>query len=118
MRRLYFKAMERYQLLFDERGRLDRKAVSGGLWLRVGSAATFVLAGGVVALFNGDIAPEPALAMALGGAVVCVLAWRRAWTVLSGEGNPPSQSVAAKTDASADRLMRFPRNELDEVFRG
>jgi hypothetical protein len=92
--------MERHQLWFDERGKLARKAVSGSLWLRVGSAATFVLAGGVVALFNGDIAPKPALAMALGGAVVCALALRRAWTVLGGESNPPSHSVDAKTDAS------------------
>jgi hypothetical protein len=37
---------------------------------------------------NGDIAPKPALAMALGGAVVCALALRRAWTVLGGEKQP------------------------------
>jgi hypothetical protein len=91
--------MERYQLSFGERGQLDRKVVSGGLWLRVGSAATFVLAGGVVALFSGDIGPTTALAMTLGGAAVCMLALRRAWTVLNSEEGA-SRSPAATPEST------------------
>lgn len=88
--------MERYQLLFDDHGRLDRRAITGGMWLRVGTAAAFVFVGGLVALINGDTTVAQSLAMGLGGAAVCALAWRRAWTTLNG-GNASVFRAGAAT---------------------
>ena len=75
--------MEPKQLTYDERGKFDRNAVTSGLWLRVGTAAAFVLAGGVAAAFKGDITPTQALTIVLSGAAVCAFAWRRAWRILT-----------------------------------
>jgi hypothetical protein len=93
--------MEPNQLTFDERSRFDRKVVTAGLWLRVGTAAAFVVAGGVVAIFNGDVTPAQALAMALGGATVCAFAWRRAWRTMTAADAQCGLRVTNSTKLSA-----------------
>jgi hypothetical protein len=94
-RRTRIEAMERYQLILDDQGRLDRNVASGGMWLRVGTVAAFAVVGGLVSVFNGDAPPAQAAAIALGGAAICVLAWRRAWTKLNAADAPPSNAPSA-----------------------
>jgi hypothetical protein len=94
--------MERYRLISDEHGRFDLNAFSGGMWLRVGTAAAFVLAGGGVAAFNGDATIAQALAMVFGGAAVCGFAWRRAWKVLTLADAQCGFRVTNSTKLSAD----------------
>jgi hypothetical protein len=96
----FLEAMERYQLMFDDRGRLDRNAVTGGMWLRVGTAAAFMLVGGITAAFNGEVTAAQAFAIALGCAAACALAWRRAWKVLNG-ADAASVASASQTPQSS-----------------
>ena len=93
--------MEPNQLTFDERNKFDRNAVTGGLWLRVGTAAAFILAGGVAAAFKGDITPAQALTMVLSGATVCAFAWRRAWRILTAADAQCGLRVTNSTKLSA-----------------
>jgi hypothetical protein len=105
-RRTSNRTMERYQLIFDDQGRLDRNVASGGMWLRVGTAAAFAVVGGLVSAFNGEVSPAKAVAIAIGAAAICAFAWRRAWTRLNA-GDPP----VAPSAASALRIQQNSRPE-------
>ena len=69
-----------------------------GLWLRIGFVGASGAAAGVVALFGGDGTPLSALALAVGGAALAMLGWRRAYAAVDATERP---ETSAESSASA-----------------
>jgi len=53
-----------------------------GLWLRIGFIGASGLAAGLLQLFEGEVRPLSALALAVGGGVLAAASWWRARRVL------------------------------------
>ena len=70
-----------------------RALVVCGLWLRIGFIGASAMAAGLIQLFNGEVTPLSALALAVGGGVLVVASWWRAATVLD-----VADGTAAVTD--------------------
>lgn len=68
--------------------------VSLGLWLRIGSAGALGVAAGLFELFNGEMKPLSALALAAGAGALIAVAWWRAKAVIYlavGDGVAPAE---------------------------
>jgi hypothetical protein len=63
---------------FDSDSAAGRKLVMCGLWLRAAFVGVMLFAAGVAALLAHEPSPIVALAIALLGAGLAILAWRRA----------------------------------------
>ncbi len=96
----------RYQLP-ELHGKAGRALFACGLWLRVGFVGASAAVVGVIQLFGTEASPLSALALAVGGAALAVLSWRRAHVVLDrADGlNAPTavtpESRAVRTVARA-----------------
>lgn len=90
---------------------LDRRFTSGrhgpaapaffayGFLLRAGFVALSVAAIALVMLADGQASAPAAVASALAGGLVAVVAWRKAWTLINrveGTGSPHSEPAAAR----------------------
>lgn len=70
------------------RSKTGRALLACGLWLRVGyfgASATIV---GLIQLFGGETTPLSPLALTLGGAVLAVVGWRRAYSAVERMAEP------------------------------
>ena len=82
------------------RGETGRALYACGFWLRVGMIGASATAIGLVQLFGGETTPLSPLAVALGGAVLAVLGWRRAYTAIrhaDSDAPPTSAEAPART---------------------
>lgn len=96
------------------RRKARRALVACGLWLRIGFVGASAVAVGLLLLFDGEVAPLLALALAVGGGVLAAASWWRAATVLDvadgaaavtdGASLPASARAAAGIAPSAARL--------------
>ena len=80
----------------EMRNKGGRALVWCGLWLRVGFIGASALAAGLLQLFDGDVKPHLALALAVGGGVLAAVSWRRATAVLD-----VADSAAAGSDGAS-----------------
>lgn len=89
-----------------------------GLWLRIGFIGASGLAAGLLQLFDGEVKPLSALALAVGGGVLAAGSWWRGRTVLDivdGAAAVTAQ-ISRKTStraASSGSAYRPPRCKPD-----
>jgi hypothetical protein len=73
-----------------------------GLWLRLGFIGASATAIGLLQLFGGETTQLSPLALTLGGVVLAVVGWRRAYTALRrADAEAPATPVAAPAQAPA-----------------
>lgn len=75
----------------ESRRNTERALLVCGLWLRSGFIGASVLMAGLIQLFSGELTQTAALVLVLGGGMLAIVSWRRAWTVLDSV----DRSVAA-----------------------
>jgi 4-hydroxybenzoate polyprenyltransferase len=74
----------------------ERALVVSGLWLRAGFIGASALMAGLMMLFTGESQPALALALAVGGGIFALHAWRRSRAVLERvDSSTASLSVSA-----------------------
>jgi hypothetical protein len=77
------------------------RVVECGLWLRIGFIGASALAAGLLQLFDGEVKPMSALALAVGGGVLAAVSWWRARTVLAIVDRTSAVSAGAPSRTSA-----------------
>lgn len=80
---------------------VSRTLIAAGLWIRLSLASMFVAGAALAGLVQGALGAAPALAAIAGGAVVAVLAWRRAVAALDGtdtEAEPRRTLASGRLD--------------------
>jgi hypothetical protein len=102
-----------------------RAFVAFGLWLRLGIIGAFGLAAGVLQLFNGEVKPLSALALAIGGGIFLAIGVWRGHAALEnvdpGVAVTSGASSAASTTqvgpASRPASRQAPRRALIDALR-
>ena len=77
-------------------GESARRLIECGLWLRIALIGACALAAGLHQLFEADIRPLAALALALGGGALAALGWWRAQTSLETTQSPAGSESARR----------------------
>ena len=74
---------------------------SCGLWLRIGAVGAFGLMGVLHQLFNGEMQPLSALALAVGFGALVVMSWWRARVVLDRDDEAALATAATSLPVNA-----------------
>jgi hypothetical protein len=91
------------------RGPEGRAIALSGLWSRVGFVGASMLAAGLVLLGDGAASALTAVGLVLGGGVMAVFGWRRAWQVLDGIDSAPAANASASTPAAVGKTLQATR---------
>jgi hypothetical protein len=83
------------------RDKAGRALIELGLWLRVGFIGACGVAGGVLQLFDGEVKPLSALALAASGGVLAAISWWRGRTVLDIVDGTAGVTAGVSSPASA-----------------
>ncbi len=94
----------------------ERALVACSLWLHVGFVGAATLAAGSIQLFEGATSPLLALTLALSGAALAAMSWRRARTTLEyveqqlqlPRAHPALPPVGTSVTARASPNSTFP----------
>ena len=86
-------------------GPTGRALLACGLWMRLGFVGASAVAVRVIRLFGNDVSPLTALALAVGGAAVAVVSWRRAHAALSKDADVPAPTAAARPESGGVRTV-------------
>jgi hypothetical protein len=86
-------------------GPAGRALLACGLWMRLGFVGASAVAVGVIQLFGNEASPLTALALAVGGAAVAVMSWRRAHAALSKNADVPATTAAAPSESGGVRTV-------------
>ena len=89
----------------DLRGSAGRALFACGLWLRLGFVGASAVMVGVIQLFGDEASPVSALALAVGGAALAVVSWRRAHAALSRTPDAPATAAAARSQTGGARSV-------------
>ena len=87
------------------RGPAGRALLICGLWMRLAFVGASAVAVGVIQLFGHEASPLSALALAVGGAAVAVVSWRRAHAALSEDADVPATPAAAPSRSGGVRTV-------------
>jgi len=85
----------------EESNRSHFALFSCGLWLRIGAVGAFGLMGMLHQLFNGEMQPLSALALAVGFGALVVMSWWRALVALDRDDEAALATVPAALPVSA-----------------
>ena len=109
------------------RKKAGRALVECGLWLCIGFIGASGLAAGLLQLFDGEVKPLSALALAGGGSVLAAVSWWRGRTVLDIVGGAAamtaqtsrktSTSAASSGSASRSSSMQAGRSTMTVAVR-
>jgi len=86
------------------RRKAGRALVESGLWLRIGFIGASGVAAGLIQLFDGEVKPLSALALAVGGGVLAAVSWWRARTVLEN-ADGATAGPAVTPSCASDRAL-------------
>lgn len=89
----------------DLRGSTGRALLACGLWLRLGFVGASAVVVGLIQLFGDEASPVSALALAVGGAALAVVSWRRAHAALSRTPDAPATAAAARSQTGGARSV-------------
>ena len=89
----------------EPNGPARRALLACGLWMRLGFVGASAAAVGVIELFGNEASPLTALVIALGGAAVAVVSWRRAHAALSKDADVPATTAAAPSESGGVRTV-------------
>ena len=92
------------QPIRDLSKRARRALVESGLWLRIGFIGASGVAAGLIQLFDGEVKPLSALALAVGGGVLAAVSWWRARTVLEN-ADGATAGPAVTPSCASDRAL-------------
>jgi len=85
-------------------GETGRALHSCGFWLRVGFIGASAATVGLFQLFGGETTPLSPLALALGGAALTVLGWRRAYAAIQrADSDAPTTSAESPARTAAQK---------------
>jgi len=93
-----------YQMA-ELRGAAGRTLLACGLWMRLGFVGASAVAVGVIQLFGNEASPLSALALAVGGAALAVVSWRRAHAALTRSADVPATTAPAPSQSGGARSV-------------
>jgi hypothetical protein len=85
----------------EDSNRSSYSLLACGLWLHIGTIGAFGLAGVLHQMFNGEMQPLSALALAAGAGLVMVMSWRRAVAVLDVDDEADVDTASVSLPANA-----------------
>jgi hypothetical protein len=86
-------------------GPAGRALLACGLWMRLGFVGASAAAIGLIELVGNEVRPLSALALAVGGAALAVLSWRRAHAALTQDADVPATTAAGPSGSGGVRTV-------------